>query len=372
MYGDRIFNEGIYASVNYQLSDRTTLSAEGRLQSDSIENNYTLRGHDEFLANSTDSFQPRVSITHNLTDSLTLYGQVAKGTNPAGVNIGYMDSEVIETIGLANASGHVTYEFDTFRTFKEEELTNFEIGLKGTTLDDRLSFTAALYALKWENQTNIYTVNWDNTDPGGWNEAGVYSGFQVGQRTTLNEGSIENKGIEFEGSYVLTDAWSLNGNFTVMDSEFTEFCDVLSAGGNWRLPADGVAPVTGVSCVDMSGNTPPEISTSSYAIGVAYAAPFGDSWNLRGRLDLRNNGPQWMDTANVMKIGERNLVNGSVTLSNDTMSARFYVANLLDDDTPRHASIGTHWGANGATSPRGLLWTPTRPREMGVELSYSF
>ena len=369
VYGDRIFNEAIYGSVNYDISDRTEFSAEARLQSDKIENNYVL-GNNELLANSTDSFQPRISITHDLNGSLSVYGQLARGTNPAGVNIGYMDEDVIKTIGLANAAGHVTYEFDTFRTFVEEELTNFEVGLKGTAFDDRLSFTAAIYALQWDNQTNIYSVNWNDTDPGGWNEEGLYSGSQVGQRTTLNEGSIANQGVEFEGTYFLTGSWSLNGNFTVMASEFTDYCDVLAAGGAWQLPTDGTAPLTGVACVTQDGNTPPHISATTYSIGIAYRAPVGGGWNLAGRTDLRHTGPQWMDTSNILKIGERNLVNGSLTLSNESWTARLYANNLLDDDLPRQVVGGTNHASPGRA--RGLLWTPTRPREFGMALSYRF
>ena len=373
LYGDRIFNTGAFANLSYDISDRTTFTAEARYQEDLISNVNALEG-DKVLENETTSFLPRLSITHNLNDDLTLYGQLAQGNNPAGVSIGYTFDRTVEALEIAKAAGYVTYDAYTFRTYVEERLTNMEVGLKGNAFDDRLTFATALFTLDWQDQTNVYTVNWD----GPWNDGSlspggiIYGAADLAERTTLNEGTIVNTGVEFEGTYHLTDRWSINGNLAIMDMEFDEFCDVLAAGGNFRLPADGIAPGTGVGCVVQDGNTPPNISEFTYNLGFAYRAPLGISdWRLSARMDLRHSGDQWMDTSNIMKIRDRNLVNGSINLTNEAWTVRFWGNNLTDEDLPRFVGLGRN-GNVGPSRPRGFRVTPQRPREIGLGLSYSF
>lgn len=372
IFGDGITNLGVFASGSYDISDRTTVTAEGRYQQDKISNVNVVEGN-KVLENETSSFMPRLSITHNLENGLTLYGQLAQGTNPAGVNIGYTFDRVAESIAIANAAGFVSYGPDTFKTYVEEKLTNAEIGIKGIAFDNKLNFAAALYKLKWENQTNIYTVNWD--DP-SWNDGSmsggvIYTATDVAQRTTLNEGTISNMGIEFEGTYHLTNNWSLNGNMTLMDVKYDEFCDVLAAGGNFAMPADGTAPATGVGCAIQDGNMPPNISKVAYALGVAYRAPIGDSdWRLSARMDLRHTGSQWMDTSNIMKVGARDLINSSISATNDIWTVRLWVNNLTDDRTPQRVGLGTDYNISANT--RNLIINPQKPREVGLGVTYAF
>ncbi len=374
IYGDGITNTGIFASLSYDLSDDTTIQIEGRYQKDKISNTNAIEDN-KVLEKETKSFSPRLSITHNLENGLTVYGQFSQGTNPAGVNIGYTFDGVAEAIALANAAGEVTYGPNTFKTYEEEKLTNMEVGVKGIAFDNKLNFAASLYSLEWENQTNIYTVSWD----GDWNDpllnGGIDYGFgpgDLGQRTTLNEGTITNTGVEFEGTYHIDNNWSLNGNLSLMDIQYKSFCDVLIAGGNFRLPTDGTAPGTGVDCVVQDANTPPNVPESSYNIGFAYRTGLGDSnWNLAARMDLRHAGEQWMDSANIMKVGARDLVNGSVTLSNESWVVRLWANNLTDDLTPRYVSLGSDWN-QGPSGPRNLIITPQKPREIGLSVGYTF
>ena len=100
-------NSAVYAGVQWDVTDRTTLSFEARQQRDDITqlNNNAAGVVTDSFQNVTDSFQPRLSITYALNEDWTLYGQAATGTNPAGINLRFLDPSVIEGITAARAAG---------------------------------------------------------------------------------------------------------------------------------------------------------------------------------------------------------------------------------------------------------------------------
>ncbi len=125
-------------------------------------------------------------------------------------------------------------------SFAEEELTNYEIGVKGTAFDGRLSYTVALYYMEWENALENIALDWDYTyadddlagtlvtddDPTG--PPGVYY-VPESQNTSVNQiytntGTSDTTGVEFQIGYRINDRWSINANGSLMKREFTNFC----------------------------------------------------------------------------------------------------------------------------------------------------
>ena len=119
--------EGGVSTALTDISDRTTLSAEVRRQED---DNTSLSGDDTFN-NVSESIQPRIAITHALNDNWSASAQYSTGTNPAGVNLPFTDQTLIDSLTAANAAGFITYDASTYFSFREEEVTNFEVGIKG-------------------------------------------------------------------------------------------------------------------------------------------------------------------------------------------------------------------------------------------------
>ena len=76
-------NSAVFANLAYDLTERTTLSPEGRYQSEDMTNVNQIAG--EAFANTTKSFVRRLAINHGMDNGMTLYGQVARRINPAGV-----------------------------------------------------------------------------------------------------------------------------------------------------------------------------------------------------------------------------------------------------------------------------------------------
>ena len=171
-------NVGVAFGLQYDLTGPATLSVEGRYQSDEV------CGEDmpnDFVACETAlSFAPRVAVNTALNDEVSLYAQFSRGTNPAGINIGYANPGVIQALAIANGSmpvpgvapdgvgipgnagfvyndstpavpAVVSYSAETWLAHNEEELANFEVGVKGRFADNRGDYTAAVYYMKWES-----------------------------------------------------------------------------------------------------------------------------------------------------------------------------------------------------------------------------
>lgn len=282
-------NTAAFFNVNYDLTDRVTLSAEGRYQSDEVGG----RNNDTGLSAevTTKSFLPRFAISYNLNEDTTYYLQWSKGVNPAGINVGLLDEGVIATLnsgvdnalveydasliadvldndtglpivggdgfidiyntttdeytGLAGDNYKVGFDAETFQSYREEELVNIEFGFKGTLFDDKLSYAGAIYMIDWKDQLQNGGIQWAspcaNSANAGDPDAGPceYEGveyFYVADvddtsagGVGLNFGDVKIKGLELEGTYRFSDNWDVRGSASYLEAEYDSYCDITLA-----------------------------------------------------------------------------------------------------------------------------------------------
>ena len=200
--GEDAENSAAFFNVGYDLTDRLTFSVEGRYQSDTVgATNHTTGLSAEVT---TESFVPRVSLSFNPTDDATYYVQFAKGTNPAGINIGVLSTDTLNVLNdgveyglipysdalnadvLDNATGadgadgvidaydnindvwytdgtrttpltgsfayRTEFTSSDFISYDEEEMNQLEFGFKGNLLDGRLTYAGAIYMINWKDQ----------------------------------------------------------------------------------------------------------------------------------------------------------------------------------------------------------------------------
>jgi outer membrane receptor protein involved in Fe transport len=100
-----------------------------------------------------------------------------------------------------------------FPTVRPDKLNNYEIGSKGSLLDGRLSFDAAVYYVKWKDVQQSLSV--------------LYQGATFG--AFVNAGSASGAGAEFAVTGRLLDGLDVTLNSSWNDLEFDS--DVTSADG---------------------------------------------------------------------------------------------------------------------------------------------
>lgn len=251
-------------------------------------------------------------------DSL-LYARVATGYRPGGPNL------IIDSPTGTDAPPPPV--------FKQDAVTNYEIGLKTTLPDGRALLDLAVFYIAWRDPQLEVTRN----------------NFVARE----NGHSARSRGAELAGRYRLTDAWTLGLTLAALDAKLTADAPAVPARKGEKLPL----------VADFSGT-----ATADYG--------FGLPWGLSGRV-----------FASYRYMGTR-----ESSFQNDAARPRYTLSpyRLLDlrlsANAPNQFSVslfGTNLlnqiGEVGATSTfagsdasKPVLVNITQPRTIGVSASYDF
>ncbi len=369
---DASTNIGIYGNLTWDVTDRTTLSAELRFQEDEVTNASNIT--DLTFTNTTSSVQPRFAINHTINDNWSAYGQISAGTNPAGVSIDFLREIIGDSLAAARAAGFITFDENSFLVFEEEELTNFEVGLKGSVLDNRLQLAAAVYVMEWDKMIQPQGFNWDDAS---WNDGSfdpqgrVFGMTDTGAMGFLNVGDGDLSGVEVEATWRANDNWSFRGALAIAKAEYAAGCLSVPVNDFGYTPTLTTAEGAPYDCFDVTGNDLTQQPDTTLSLSGTYRAALGvGNWDWTARLGLRYADKEYMDVLNLGYLPETTIVNGSVSFRNDNWNITLFGNNLTDDDTPRDVAWAND--NNGSRARDGFSVRPRTPREIGARLSYQF
>ena len=372
---------GVYGSVAYDINDRTTVSIEGRFQRDEALTLDVISGNS--VDQVTDSFQPRLAINHALNDDWSIYGQIAQGTNPAKANPQMIDPLVQAATEAAFAAGFIDYTADLFTSTTEEELTNYEFGIKGGALDGRLQLAAAVYVIDWQDMILGERFDYGGAQPvmgscagvpNCWNDGSFSNGVRYSRRVTfingsrLNAGSGDLKGVELEANLRATDRWSFRTSLALQDSQYDDNCD-FSGVGRYGFTSNCF---TGANLpgLQVGGNAIEKNSEVQGTLSATYVAPLGGNWQWSGHLGVRHSGEKFYDVINYAVIPAATTATGQISFNNDNWDIILYGNNLTDEDSVldlREFSEGTIGGDLNSWSYHARL-----PREIGLRVNFTF
>lgn len=138
-------------------------------------------------------------------------------------------------------------------TFKPETVDSYEIGLKGSALDNRFTYRAAAFRMDYSNlQTQFTTV------------AGT---------TTVNAERARIKGVELELTARPSDRLSLDANVSYLDARYRDFLYPYTIG------PQGLTPL------QLAGDRMPRSPKWSGGAGIEYAHPLANNASLTARLE---------------------------------------------------------------------------------------
>jgi outer membrane receptor protein involved in Fe transport len=262
----------------------------------------------------TYSFAPRFE----LTEDISLYGRIASGFRPGGP---------LTTPGAGTLFP---------ASFEPDEVVNYELGAKGRTFDNMLSFDVAVFHVDW-NDIQIVSAYVNPT---------TSQSFFV----TGNAGEATSRGIEWAFALSPTDRLELSWSGALTDAQ---------------LGAD--APGLGGS----DGDTLPYVPDVTSALNIDYSLPLGRynanigaTWNHVGeRYGEFSTSPALSNNPRVPSYGTIDLRAG---IDFDRFRLDALVRNLTDE-----AGIVLYRNAGGfeATSGSGVI---VQPRTIALRLSASF
>lgn len=271
-----------FAEATWHVNDKLKLTGGGRISYD-----YATIDFDRpdifsngfgFSFENSDSFfgvEPKVSIGYSATEDIHVYGLVSRGYKPGGFN-------------------HAVTSPSDREPYDPETAWNFEVGARGSLLDDALSFSAAAY----------HIIS---------SEKQIYVG-PVGAQVIQNAGEATSTGIELSAQWLPVSNLQLTGTLNVGRSVFTDFTD----------------PLTNQS---YDGNHVPYAPDVTGRAEVRYF--FDQSW-FDGDLSVYGNvnyvGKQYFNEANTLSEDAVATFDTGLDMKiSDQLSANLFVENITDE-----------------------------------------
>jgi iron complex outermembrane receptor protein len=331
-----IQTSAIFGSIEYDINDQLTLSVEARQQKDDLTEARTTGA--ETASGSFNSFTPRVILDWSFNDDITVYASYGEGTRPGAFNTSLLGQpqSVLDQMAQAGVGLSVP----------EEELQNFEIGIKGQALDGRARFSAAIYSADWDAQS---AVGVPVTRPDG--SPDFLSGGVVG-------GKIDLFGFEFEGIWAATEHLTLEATYSLNEAEIKVAPDC----GDCAL-------LLGNSDISGLGKQKSRSPETQASLSGTYARQFNEEYDWFARLDYIYTGSRYATDANVTETGDSQRFNLRAGIENDNLRLEVYGENLFEDETFTNYQFLLDFAYFG-----NRILTAGLPdkRQWGVRASYSF
>ncbi len=218
---------------------------------------------------------------------------------------------------------------------------SLEVGIKSTVADGRATISVNAYYVEYSDAQRTFNVSF----PGG------------GQETLFfNAAELTVKGVEAEGAWAISDAFTLRYNVSWMDSEFDKF----EADTNF----DGVIDI------DLSGQPVTRAPELMAGVDGTYNMPLGNSgtldWNLRVSYE-DDSISSYSDVSPEFNalLQSKTLVDASVTYTDadDRYYLKLMGSNLTDERYRTGSlSVATLW----------VMSAYGQPRYWGVEVGAKF
>jgi len=367
----------LYISGSYQINDDWKLGFGARQSSETKDVNWVLDGTTSgaFGIGSTPAgglidsrkdtnFSPALSINYAISDQTNTYFKASTGFKSGGFNLDFITPSALDQ-GI---------------DFDKETVTSYEVGLKTSLLDERLSLNIAYFDANYEDyQVNqFFDLGFDPV-----------TGTQLTSIQITNAAEVDTSGLEIEATFKISDSLTVNGSLGFLDATFASF-----PGGSSAIDEDTGASIP----VDAAGNDLPYASDINAALGIQYYTNFDSiSTDLLLRLDVTHNGEYFTTIQNETTreltgthpltfaldlphsaaagaqpvtidyghIDATTMVNARIGLIDQEGYWEVYLwgRNLTDEDTPVD-SFREFFGT--------LVNTPRQPRTYGVEVTYNF
>ncbi|MGJ3230422.1 MAG: TonB-dependent receptor [Oceanicaulis sp.] len=327
--GDSVENRAVFAMIEADLTDRLTVSAEGRYQEDEITATDEVLGAagsntrpDPVNARSTTytAFLPRVTGRYRINDTMNLFGSIAQGNKPGGFNDIPAASEFFDPQDFTEFQ-------DLYNSFDEETVRSYEIGIKGFLFDGSAQYSAAAYHLDWSDQQLTQSQPYLTASSGG--TTGTTTPFVV------NAGESVVRGFELELFGTLGDRFDYRLGYALADTEIQDFYDenteeLFDTDG---LPSSDPADVDGPNG-QVAGNALPQTPEHMFNASGTYRWAVSSTADWFVRADYAYESKRWVQVHNLAHTGESHNLNLRTGLETGDWTFTLFWNNALDDDTP--------------------------------------
>ena len=289
--GQHNFAWAAFADVSYDITDQIRVDAGLRYDHDHRRNTTLTPAQflnapglpdgtpGEVRTINFSAWQPKVTLTYEPTDNVTIYGGWSRGFRSGGFN-----QTGVGSVAVANGIVGVG------DIFQAETANTFEAGIRTQWLNHRLTFTASAYTTESKNS---------------------YFFVFLAANSTQNLGNVPRsriEGFELEMTARPLPGLDLNAAYGYTNSSIRDFPD----------PA-------------IIGNEDPLISRTTLNLGAQYRHDVVPGIGLLARADYRRTGRTWWDVQNSTVRRPVELVDARLGLEGQAWSIIGFAENLFNE-----------------------------------------
>lgn len=379
-----ITNSAWFGSLEYDLSDKWTVTAEVRRAEEDVDQlsaayaaNATVRTPSAPLKATFESTTPRFTLRYKPTDDLTFFANYAEGTKPGGFNSG-------TAIQLLLAQGLPV-------EIKEEESEVIELGAK-FNIGSRISGSITAYDISLLNQQLTQNI------------VGAVGTSVIATSFVENSGKTSSRGIELELNARLGAGFDVGVGGSIIDATFDAYINadqatLYSNRTTAQLTAisatnpTGCGSLTGTAAANAAacaalvardnaefGNvagkrTPRSPEWNAYIVS-RYTRPISGDMRLVVGVDLTAEGSKFAQVHNLIETGDRMYLNARFGVETDRWNVSLWGRNLNDDDTAldilRYIDGRGIPSYFGGFATRGFAISLPKPRQLGLSATLKF
>jgi iron complex outermembrane recepter protein len=317
-----VFGEGTYAltdtlkltaGVRYYKFDSRADEETSGFATDSGNAGTTLNS----FTQSNSGANPKVTLSYEPDHDLTVYGTIARGFRPGGIN-----QQIPSSICSISQE-----------TYGPDSTWNYEVGEKARMLDSRLVLNADVYYIKWTQVQQVVNQ-------------------PCGYPLTVNAGNAASYGPEIELTALLTQELTMTFSGTYTHSTLTSV--------NGAVTQADTALVTGLPIL----NIPKYTETTS----LTYTTPISPTYKFSARVDNSFVGESTDIEYSYATLPAYDLVGLRFGLVGNKLSGYLFSDNL----TNKHAELGINTTGFSWTIPSLQRVATNQPRTIGVDVQYKF
>jgi len=390
----KIKNTAVFGGLEYDLTDRLTLTAEVRRAEEKVDQSSAafaspppgvppsaaangVRVAALPLSATFTSTTPRFTARYKLNPSLTLFANFAEGNKPGGFNSG-------TAAALLQSQGRRS-------EILEETSEVMELGAK-FSLGGLVTGSITAYDIKLLNQQLTQNI------------VGVLGTSLIATSFIENSGETSSRGLELELSMRLGDGFDVGLGAALIDATFDSYINVDQANLYSNRPAAAFNPISttnpggcgtlgastaanAAACAafraadnnqfgNVAGQRTPRSPEWNGYISTRYSRPVTDTVRLVIGADITAEGSKYAQVHNLIETGARRYLNARLAVETDRWNVTFWGRNLNDDDTALDIlryidGIGVP-NYFAAFASRGFAISLPKPRQLGVSASYQF
>jgi iron complex outermembrane receptor protein len=289
-----------------------------------------------------------VIVQYKFTPAVMVYATYSEGVNPGVFNT---TSGVQGLTAADQANFTSVYGYNI--VVRPEHLTNYEAGLKGRFLDNKLSLSIDAYYDIWTNQINQVSAVY------------IESGATKLVSASVNNGRVIVSGVEGDATFRPAPHFELDVSGSINGTDIREgtcvTCDQITG-----------KPLSTV----YTGNQLPNVSKYQTAVAVQYSntLPNAPSWDWFGRMDYTYKSGSYASQDNLVRTPDSNTVNFRLGLQREALGLELFVLNAFNSDAA--TNLATFYNVNNPFEaygrPDALVAGLPPLRTYGIRLKYRF